>query len=107
MRPSSAPGAGVANYRLTPRARDDLTHLWQQGAERWGPERADRYLDGLIDTFALIAEFPQIARLRHEISPPVRLHPHGSHVIVYLDDPEVVVLRILHDRQDLLAALDS
>lgn len=42
-----------------------------------------------------------MARERLEISPPVRVHFHGSHVIVYaVEGDDIVLLRVLHERRD-------
>lgn len=96
-----------ALYRLTPAAISDLEEIWTFGAERWSMDQAERYVDGLVSTFELIADFPEIARERSEFAPPVRIHPTGAHLVIYLaDQGRVTVLRILHGRQDLLAALD-
>ena len=52
-------------------------------------------------TLDLIADNPRIARERQEFTPAVRLHPYQSHMIVYLrDDMGVLVVRVLHGRQD-------
>ena len=102
----SLPGA-VAEYRLTPKAREDLVAIWTDGASRWGAARADRYISALADSFALLAELPEMAALRREFAPPLRIHPHGAHLILYVEDAGVVIARVLHGRQDLLTALDG
>jgi len=94
--------------RLTPRAGQDLTGIWEHGAAQWGEARADAYLRALAHLFDLIAEFPEMSPLRTEFTPPVRLHPHGAHLVVHLEDTAgVLVLRVISNRQDLLAALDG
>ncbi|WP_417496630.1 type II toxin-antitoxin system RelE/ParE family toxin [Maricaulis sp.] len=42
------------------------------------------------------------ARERVEIAPPVRCHPHGSHLIIYVidADDDVLVLRIRHAHEN-------
>lgn len=100
--------AEAPGYRLRPAARADLTEIWQTGAESWGPDQADRYFDGLVALFALLAEQPGIARPRDEFTPPVRLHPYRAHVVVYDGPPGAIeVIRILHNRRNLLATLDG
>lgn len=95
-------------YRLTPAARADLAAIWRYGAGRWSEDRADLYLDALVTTFEIVAEFPAIARERAEFTPPVRIHPSGAHLVVYLTGAGgVTVLRVLHNRQDILATLDG
>jgi len=51
----------------------------------------------------LLAANPLMGRLRTELRRPVRLHRFRSHVIVYLDENTgILVLRVLHGRQDWL-----
>lgn len=97
----------VADYRLTPRAREDLAAIWTDGAARWGRARADRYIIALSDIFDLLADFPAMAPLRQEFTPALRIHPHGPHLILYVEDEGVVIARVLHGRKDLLTALEE
>nr|WP_216654827.1 type II toxin-antitoxin system RelE/ParE family toxin [Pseudogemmobacter hezensis] len=97
---------------MRPAAREDLAQIWQQGAATWGADRADAYLDSLFGVFDLLAGFPEMARLRPEFRPPLRIHPSGRHLILYLgaeqaDAPGIEILRLLHDRQSLLAYLSA
>ena len=49
----------------------------------------------------MIAENPEVAAERTEVSPPMRLHVHGRHVIAYrLEGWHVDVVRILHARRN-------
>ncbi|GJE15155.1 hypothetical protein FOHLNKBM_6233 [Methylobacterium longum] len=62
--------------------------------------------DGLFAAFALLASQPRLARLRDEFTPPVRLHPYQAHMIVYVEEgPGVLIVRVLHGRQDWESAL--
>ncbi len=75
---------------------------------RWGVDQADRYVEGLFSAFDLLAEFPEMARLRSEFVPPVRIHPSGSHVVVYqIAGQGIDVIRILHMRQDIAGFLQE
>lgn len=83
--------------RLSPQAADDLENLYLDGVARFGRNQTDKYIAGLRRVFDLIAANPQMARRRMEIMPPVRAHPHGSHIVIYEEaDGLVVVLRIRH-----------
>ncbi len=95
-------------YVLYPLAEQDLSDIWLYGAEQWGPRQADAYLDRLLSLFDLLGTQPDIARLREEFSPPVHIHPHGSHAIVYRKhDLGIAIIRLLHNRQDILAVLEE
>jgi toxin ParE1/3/4 len=43
-----------------------------------------------------------MARERLEITPPVRIHPFRSHLIVYIvdDNNDVFIVRIRHEHED-------
>ncbi len=89
-------------YRLTILAEQDITDIALSGILVFGERQARRYHDDLFDLFDLLAQNPRLARERHELSPPVRIHPHKAHVIVYTvgDDDQVLILRIRHAHED-------
>lgn len=95
-----------SGWRLRPAAEADLTRIWRQGAATWDVLQADRYADGLFAVFDLLAEFPEMARKREEFSPPVRIHPNGSHLVIYQREGQgVEIIRILYVHQNLTAYL--
>ena len=99
---------GDKGWVLRPAADADLSAIWLKGASAWGVEQAERYADGLFAVFDLLAEFPEMARERAEFSPPVRIHPSGSHLVIYrLEGRGVEIIRILHAHQNLLAYLQE
>jgi len=60
----------------------------------------------MVKLFDFLSEQPEIARLRGEFSPPVRIHPYGSHVIVYETvESELAIIRVLHDQRNILCML--
>ena len=92
-------------YRLSEPAENDIRRIYVEGALRFGAGQADAYFDRLMDTFELIEANPLIARERTEIAPSIRVHPVGTHVIVYeIIDAEVRILRIRHSREDWRSA---
>lgn len=88
--------------RISAAAEADLIDIYVAGVRDFGHARAEAYQDRLDDAIRIIADNPQIARLRHEIDPPVRVHPVGSHIIVYLveEGSPARILRIRHHRED-------
>ena len=96
---------GTGPWQLTRAAEEDLIDIWLHGAARWGAAQADRYADALEGIFELLAAFPEMARERAELTPPLRVHPHGEHLILYLARPEdegggVLVVRVRHHSED-------
>lgn len=85
--------------RLRPCARADLDDIWTYTVARWGRAQAVDYLSGLDGAFRLLADFPEIARLRREFTPPVRIHRYREHVIIYLSGNDAIdILRVAHAR---------
>lgn len=97
-----------ARYRLSPRALADLDDIWRFSAESWSIEQADRYIDDLVRIFELIATMPTLAREHSEFKPPVRIHVHESHLIVYtIAEDHVSIMRLLGGRQDWVSILKA
>lgn len=85
--------------RLRPAAEADLEGIWDYSVARWSQAQAVIYLSGLDAVLNLLAEFPDIARLRPEFRPPVRIHPYRKHVVIFQQDEAVIdVLRVVHRR---------
>lgn len=95
-------GERLCVLRLMPQAEADLEKVWHYGASEWSADQADRYVDGLMAVLNLLCDMPGIARERMEFIPTVRIHPSGSHLIIYrLEEGGYLdVLRILGGRQD-------
>ncbi len=88
-------------YRLSWRARNDLDAIWLFSAKAWPVEQADHYIDDLSRVFDIVADMPSLARERAEFSPPVRIHAHRKHLIIYtIATDHVAILRLLGDQQD-------
>ena len=66
----------------------------------FGVDQAERYHEGMVSVFELLAENPLLARERREFDPPVRLHPYQAHMIAYVvRDDGILIIRVLHGRQ--------
>jgi toxin ParE1/3/4 len=95
-------------YFLRPLAELDIADIWRNGAEHWGIDQADHYFDGMVSLFDLLSAQPEIARLRSEFNPPVRIHVYGSHIIIFETvETGITIIRVLHQRQDILALLSE
>lgn len=89
-------------YTVSAEADEDYFALYRIGKEQFGVAQADKYAVGLERVFKFLGDFPQAARERGEIDPPVRAHPTGSHVLTYQveTDGSVTILRIRHMAED-------
>ena len=87
------------DLRLRQQAITDLDDIWDYTCTTHGAAQAVSYLNELDATFHLLTEHPEMARIREEFDPPVRLHPHREHLVIYrIEEAHLEVLRILHRR---------
>jgi toxin ParE1/3/4 len=95
-------------FRLSPKALQDIEDIWRYTAETWSLDQADRYIDELNSIFLLLVRSPKLGRQYGDIEPPVHIHVHRSHLIVYLPEQGgIVVLRVLGGRQNWHAILKA
>lgn len=96
----------IRQVRLRPRAEADLDDIWDYTVDTWSEVQAVDYLSGMDAALKLLAEFPEMARLRQEFTPPVRIHPYRKHLIIYIADESFIdVVRIVHARTNWSALL--
>lgn len=96
----------MGTYRLTPAAQKDLEGIWTYTNEHRGIERTLDYIDSIEAACVRLSEMPQMCRERHEYVPPVRIHPHREHLIIYIiNGANIDVIRILHARMNVDAQL--
>jgi len=89
-------------YKLSQKADEDIITVYIEGFRTFGATQAEKYHAELEHTFHLLSSSPMLARERFEITPPVRIHPFRSHIIIYTVDEkdDVLILRIRHGRED-------
>ncbi|MEP2761231.1 MULTISPECIES: type II toxin-antitoxin system RelE/ParE family toxin [Alphaproteobacteria] len=92
-------------YKLTRKAEEDIITVYQQGVVLFGAAQAETYHARLEQAFDFLSANPRAARERMEITPPVRCHPLGVHIVIYLieDNGDVLILRVRHSREDWAA----
>lgn len=97
----------MTSYQLYPEAENDLESIWLYSEKNWGVDQAHAYLDGLVDIFQLLSENPLMCRERSEFEPPVHIHHHAHHLIVFiLSDAGIDIVRVLHESMDVDTQLD-
>ena len=88
-------------------AEQDLLDIWLHTFNEWGEQQADNYLDDLDAAIQLLAQQPLMCRERLELTPPVRIHPHAHHLIVYLAlEDGINLVRVLHENMDYESQLE-
>ncbi|MHA1567819.1 MAG: type II toxin-antitoxin system RelE/ParE family toxin [Alphaproteobacteria bacterium] len=88
--------------RFTSRADADIIDCYHYGFQNFGRDQAARYEQELHNAIEIIASNPRIAAERQEYAPPVRVHHHAKHYIIYMiADTHILIVRILRDKVDL------
>lgn len=90
------------SYVLSRKAEKDVIGIFQTGIEQFGLSQAERYHEQLGQCFRFLAENPLAAHERFEILPPVRIHPIGSHLVIYRveENGTVFIIRVRHGHED-------
>ena len=93
----------MARYKLTNKAVEDLSKIWEYTFETWSEQQADKYYDVLISNFQEIAENPDFGKNYDGISKQLFGFKVNKHIIFYrsLNENYVEITRILHERMDL------
>jgi len=88
-----------AEYRLVPRAREDMEAVWLYSLQKWSAEQADRYIDDFTEAFDLLADNPKTGRRCENIRAGYCKYPVMRHVIYYRETSYgIEIMRVLHDR---------
>lgn len=88
-----------AEYRLRPKAKEDMEALWRFSLSRWGIDQTNRYIDEITSAFELLANSPKVGVVCENIRERYRKHPVFRHVIYYREAGfGIDIVRVLHDR---------
>ena len=88
-----------AEYRLTPKAKEDMEAVWLYTLTKWGASQTDRYIDDLTEAFAFLAQSPKSGTACDNIRQSYRRYPTMRHVVYYRETAYgIEITRVLHDR---------
>jgi toxin ParE1/3/4 len=88
--------------RLAPRSERDYQSILLYTRRTWGERQRAAYRDKIVQALRRLRDYPQLGQPRDDLFLGCRGLPVEQHVIFY-HQPEanaIVVLRILHQRQD-------
>jgi len=93
----------MAEYKLTNKAVEDLSKIWDYTFEVWSEKQADRYFHNLISNCQEIADNSDLGKNYQGISKQLLGLKTSRHIIFYktLEEDYVEITRILHERMDL------
>ena len=86
----------MARYRLTRAADRDLERLFDFGIDRFGPDRALDYVEGLKAQFQAVADNPALYQSVDHIRPGYRRCVYRAHSLYYKAGQDgIIIIRIL------------
>ena len=93
----------MAKYKLTNKAVEDLSKIWDYTFEVWSERQADKYYESLISNCQEIADNPHLGKNYNRINQSLLGMKMNRHIIFYriLNKNYVEITRILHERMDL------
>jgi toxin ParE1/3/4 len=93
----------MSDWEFSPKARREMAAIWRYTADHWGEDQAERYVRQIEHDLTAAAAGSPLAR---PFEGCLRIKS-GSHVCVFKHefDGKVIVLRVLHQSQDIPARL--
>ena len=93
----------MAKFKLTNKAVEDLSKIWDYTYEDWSENQADKYYFELIEDCQAVAENQNLAKNYAEINDAIYGYKSGQHIIFFriMNENEIEITRFLHSRMDL------
>jgi toxin ParE1/3/4 len=89
------------SLNITGPARRDYEEIVSYTAETWGQRQAETYDAAILRALRELRTSPYRGRPRDDVFPGCRSRLIEHHLIYYVvEDTEINILRILHERQD-------
>lgn len=99
----------MSEFKLTNKAVEDLSAIWDYTFDKWSEKQADKYYKMLLENCQDIADNPNLGRNYEEIKKELFGLKVNQHIIFYrksIDNP-IEITRILHSRMDLKNRIDE
>jgi len=91
----------VLRLSVTPKAESDLIGIWVYTCEEWGVDQADKFLDLLDEGMKQLINHPSLGIDYTRVFPGYRRLQVERHAVFYqVLEPEVIVVRVLHEDMD-------
>ena len=93
----------MGSFKLSNKAVEDLSEIWEYTFETWSEKQADIYYTSLISSCQKIANHPHKAKSYDGIILGLFGKKVNRHIIFYriINDGSVEIIRILHEIMDL------
>ncbi|MGM0416394.1 MAG: type II toxin-antitoxin system RelE/ParE family toxin [Thermodesulfobacteriota bacterium] len=91
----------MSQVALTPKAKSDLSHIWDYTLAEWGIDQAEKYVRELWEAMQSQALDSSPSADIGDVRAEYRKVISGSHVVFFkLSVDGIDVIRILHQRMD-------
>ena len=99
----------MVEYKLTNKAVEDLTKIWDYTFDKWSEKQADKYYEMLLENCQHIADNPNIGKNCEGIKEELFGIKVNKHIIFYRksDNNPIEITRILHERMDLKSRINE
>ncbi len=99
----------MVEYKLTNKAVEDLTKIWDYTFDKWSEKQADKYYEMLLENCQHIADNPNIGKNYEGIKEELFGIKVNKHIIFYRksDNNPIEITRILHERMDLKSRINE
>lgn len=98
----------MPRYIFSNEADNDLIEIYRYGFLNHGERKAELYQEALKEKCQFLADNQYICRERDEFTPPVRIHHHKKHLIIYtIEADNILIIRFCHERMDILQYLEN
>ena len=97
-------------YKISHEASEDIENIWLYTIENWSIDRADRYLNLILDEIEYLSENPKSGKDFSKVRKGYFRSKIKSHFIFYkidLKNEEIEIIRILHQRMDIETQLNE
>ena len=92
----------MAEFKLTNKAVEDLSKIWDYTFEDWSERQADKHYESLISNCQELADNPNLGKNYEGITKSLLGMKTNRHIIFYrtLNEHYVEITRSLHERMD-------
>ncbi len=91
-------------YKITRRAANDISEIFEYTLKKWSKEQALRYYKLIFDEIQFQADFPDSGKNFTPIREGYKSSKVKSHLIFYrciTGENDIEIIRILHERMDI------
>jgi toxin ParE1/3/4 len=95
------------NYRIKAKAQKDLDEIFLYTRKNYGLDKAEIYVQNILNTFKILGDEPAMAPLDDELSKDLRKFPIQKHIVFYrIRKNYIDIIRVLHQKMDIKSKIE-